>query len=270
MGDLHHIGTQDLHACHIGSLLFDVHSAHINVALQTEISGGGSHRHAMLTGTGLGDDLFLAHVLCQHDLAHAVVQLVSAGVVQIFPLDIQLHPAQLVGQTLQMGDGGGTALELLADAAQLGDELAGLADGEIGLGDLVHGPLQLGRHIGAAVFAKITVFIGIMLKIGFEINVIQFHKYILLKEVMLKLENGVSANTPSFGQQHGQILLIKEKRPGQTPLVCQGRIHDPRCHLDLQRRCTLFRAPTGSRQLTYAHTSRILGFRRSPRPQRPI
>ena len=77
-----------------------------------------------------------------------------------------------------MGDGGGTALEFLTDAPQLSDELPGLADGEVGLGDLSHGCLQLLGNIHAAVFAEIAVLIGIILKIGIKIHSIEDHNRI--------------------------------------------------------------------------------------------
>ena len=86
-----------------------------------------------------------------------------------------------------MGDGGGAALKLLADAAQLGNELAGLADGEVGLGDLVHGPLQLGVHVGAAVLAEVAPGVGVVAEIGVKINTVEDHSDVLLVIVMCNI-----------------------------------------------------------------------------------
>ena len=97
LGDFNDPGAQNLHPGHIGGLLFDVHTAHVDVAFQTEVGSGGGQRHAVLTGACLSDDLFLAHVLGQQSLAHAVVQLVSAAVVQVLTLGVQLHIAQRAG-----------------------------------------------------------------------------------------------------------------------------------------------------------------------------
>ena len=81
-----------------------------------------------------------------------------------------------------MGNRRGSALKLLADAAQLGDELAGLADGEVGLGDLVHGLLQLGGDIGTAVLAEIALGVGIVLEISVEIDTVEHHNKFLHTE----------------------------------------------------------------------------------------
>jgi hypothetical protein len=49
----------------------------------------------VLAGTGLGDDAGLAHALGQHGLADGVVDLVRAGVVQVFALEQDLRAADL-------------------------------------------------------------------------------------------------------------------------------------------------------------------------------
>ena len=133
----------------------------------------------MLTGTGLSDDLLLAHILSQQHLAHAMVELVGAGMVQVLTLGIQLHTAQGGRQTLQMGNRSGTALEFLADATQLCNEFPGLADGVISFGNFVHSLLQIRIHIRAAIGAKVTLLIGIISQVSFKIYAIEFHFHIL-------------------------------------------------------------------------------------------
>ena len=84
-----------------------------------------------------------------------MVQLVSAGVVQVFALHIELGTGtNFIRKSCEMGNGSRPPLEFLADAAQLADELAGLADSLVGSVDLVHRRLQLGRDIRATVFAN--------------------------------------------------------------------------------------------------------------------
>ena len=46
----------------------------------------------MLPGTGLGDQFLLAHEFCKKSLPHAVIELMSAGMIQILALEINLAP----------------------------------------------------------------------------------------------------------------------------------------------------------------------------------
>ena len=95
-----HLGAQQLHAEDIGLLPLDVDLAHIDDALQAEAGAGGGGRHAMLAGAGLGDDAGLAHPPGEQDLAHDIVDLVCAGVVELVALEIDLGAAEMVGQPL--------------------------------------------------------------------------------------------------------------------------------------------------------------------------
>ena len=56
---------------------------------------GSCSCHAVLTSAGFGDNPLFAHFLCQQNLSQHVVDLVCAGVVQIFPLQIDLAAAQI-------------------------------------------------------------------------------------------------------------------------------------------------------------------------------
>ena len=60
--------------------------------------GGGGD--AVLAGAGLRDDAALAHALREQPLAEAVVDLVRAGVEQVFALEIDLRAAELLGEPL--------------------------------------------------------------------------------------------------------------------------------------------------------------------------
>jgi hypothetical protein len=63
----------------------------------------------VLAGAGFGNHFLLAHELGQQRLAQAVVDLVGAGVVQVFALEVDLRAAQLGGQALGVKDGAGAA-----------------------------------------------------------------------------------------------------------------------------------------------------------------
>src|SRR5690606_14320637 len=97
-GDRDHGGAEQLHAEDVGLLPVDVGGAHVDHAVQAEARGHGGGGHAVHAGAGLGDDALLAHALGQQDLADAVVDLVRAGVVQLFALEVDLRPAAVLGE----------------------------------------------------------------------------------------------------------------------------------------------------------------------------
>ena len=95
-----HFGAEQLHAEHVRLLPLDIDLAHIDDAGQTEARGDRRGRDAMLARAGLGDDARLAHAAREQDLAEAVVDLVRAGVVEVFALQINLRAAEMLGQAL--------------------------------------------------------------------------------------------------------------------------------------------------------------------------
>ena len=92
--DRHDVGAQQLHAIDVGGLAPDVLAAHVDHALQAEARRHGGGGHAMLAGAGLGDDARLAHAPGEQRLADAVVDLVGAGVVEVFALEVDLRAAE--------------------------------------------------------------------------------------------------------------------------------------------------------------------------------
>ena len=98
--DRHHLGAEQLHAEDVGRLPLDVDLAHVDRAGQVEQRRHRRGGDAMLAGAGLGDDAPLAHAPGQQDLAHAVVDLVRAGVVELVALEIDLGAAEMRGQPL--------------------------------------------------------------------------------------------------------------------------------------------------------------------------
>ena len=69
--------------------------AHVDDAGQIEQGADRGRRHAVLAGAGLGDDAFLAHATGQQDLAHRVVDLVRARMVELVPLEVDLRAAEM-------------------------------------------------------------------------------------------------------------------------------------------------------------------------------
>ena len=95
---LDHVGAHELHAKDIEALAADILGAHVDVALEIKEGRHGGGGHAVLAGAGLGDDAFFAHAFGKQALADGVVDLVSAGVVEVFALEIDPGSANFFGK----------------------------------------------------------------------------------------------------------------------------------------------------------------------------
>ena len=121
-----------------GDCRCDVGRAHVDDALQAEAGADGGGRHAVLAGAGLGDDPLLAHPHGQQDLAHAVVDLVRAGVVQLVALEPDIGRLVVLRQPLGEIQRAGPTDIVGQVVVQLGlERRIGLA-GLIGLVQLQH------------------------------------------------------------------------------------------------------------------------------------
>ncbi len=158
--DGHDGRAEELHAAHVRRLLLDVDHAHVDLALEAEVRGRRGERDAVLAGAGLGDELLLAHVLGQQALAHAVVELVRAGVVEVLALEVDLRAAVGQREGARVVDRRGPPLEVLAQVAQLGDEGRVVLDLVVRLGDLGEGRLELRRQVLPAVLAEEPGLVG--------------------------------------------------------------------------------------------------------------
>ena len=118
----HHLGAQQFHAEDVGRLALDVGLAHVDDAGQVEQRADRGRGDAVLAGAGLGDDAGLAHAPGQQDLAHAVVDLVGAGVVQLVALEVDFGAAEVLGQPLGEIERAGAADVVLGVIVDLGLE----------------------------------------------------------------------------------------------------------------------------------------------------
>ena len=92
--------TQQFHTVYVQPLTANVLFAHIDLAFHIKHCTSSCSCHAVLSGTGFGNDPLLAHFLCQQDLSQHVVDLVCTGVVQVFPLQVDLAAAQISGHAV--------------------------------------------------------------------------------------------------------------------------------------------------------------------------
>jgi hypothetical protein len=138
----------------------DIDLAHIDHAGQVEERTHRRRRHAMLAGPGLRDDAALAHALGQQDLAHAVVDLVGAGVVQLVALEVDLGAAEMPGQPLGEIERARPPDIVLVIVAKLGRKarvVLGRLIGALHLEDQRH---QRFRHEPAAIKAEMAALVG--------------------------------------------------------------------------------------------------------------
>ena len=63
----------------------------------------------MLARAGFGNHPGFAHAPHQKPLTHNVIGLVRAGVVEVFPLDVNVRAAEMTAQILRIGKRGGPA-----------------------------------------------------------------------------------------------------------------------------------------------------------------
>ncbi len=91
--DRHHLGAEELHLFNVRHLTLHVDAPHVDPAFQAEERRGGRGGDAVLARAGLGDDPLFTHVFRKQGLADGVVDLVRAGVEQVFPLEVEVEPA---------------------------------------------------------------------------------------------------------------------------------------------------------------------------------
>jgi hypothetical protein len=156
-GHRHHLGTEQLHAIDVDLLALDIDRAHVDHALQAEARRHRGAGHAVLAGAGLGDDARLAHALGDQRLADGVVDLVRAGVIEVFALEQDARAADVLRQTLGVIDRAGPADVVLQVAIELGDEFRIFAQAQVGLGQFGQRRHQGLGDVAAAVVAEAPV-----------------------------------------------------------------------------------------------------------------
>jgi hypothetical protein len=99
---------------------------------------------------GLGDDTLLAHALGEQSLAERVVDLVRAGMTQVFTLEVDLRAAQVLAEPPRVIQRRGTADVLPVELGELGLEFPVVLPTTVGLGQLEHrGHERLGNETPA-------------------------------------------------------------------------------------------------------------------------
>ncbi len=101
--------AQQAHAEDVEPLPAHVFLAHVDHAFEAQQRADRGGGHAVLARAGFGDDAALAHAPRQQRLPQAVVDLVRAGVQQVFALEPDARAAQFLAEPLGEIERRGTA-----------------------------------------------------------------------------------------------------------------------------------------------------------------
>src|SRR6185503_21377147 len=99
------LGAKQLHPEDVRRLPGDIDFAHINDAFEAEEGAGRGGCDTMLAGAGLSDDAVLAHPLGEESLTEGVIDLVRAGMGEVFPLEEDARAACRFTQPLGLVEG---------------------------------------------------------------------------------------------------------------------------------------------------------------------
>ncbi|MDQ1113646.1 hypothetical protein QE418_003094 [Microbacterium testaceum] len=148
------LGAEETHACDVESLALGVDLAHVDDALEAEQGRGRRGGDTVLAGAGLGDHTGLAETFGEQRLPQHVVDLVRAGVVEVFALEEDACAAGVLGETRYLGEHRRAARIVVQQSAQLGVEL-GIGHGRlVDRGQLVDRRDQRLGHVPAAEVAE--------------------------------------------------------------------------------------------------------------------
>mmetsp|Transcript_12442 Transcript_12442/g.29425 ORF Transcript_12442/g.29425 Transcript_12442/m.29425 type:complete len:608 (-) Transcript_12442:233-2056(-) len=151
--DGHDLGAEGVHAENVELLPLAVDGAHVHGAVQPKHGADGGGGDAVLAGAGLGDDAGLADALGQQGLADGVVDLVGAGVGQIFALEPDGGAAGVLGEALGLVQRRRSSDEVAAVPVDLGDEVRIVLDLLVLVLDLHEG---LGQSLGDELAAELS------------------------------------------------------------------------------------------------------------------
>ena len=152
-----HASTEQLHPIHIRTLPLDIRLSHINDTLQAQSGGNRRRRHPMLSCARLGNHPGFAHAFGEQRLANGVIDLVCAGVVQVFPLEINLRATKLPGESFREIERRGSTNVISQIPIQFAQEISIGAHPVIQIGEFIEGCGQCLSDKTTTVDAEVTI-----------------------------------------------------------------------------------------------------------------
>ena len=138
-----------------------VFRAHVDVALEAQQRARGRRGDAVLPGAGLGDDPPLPHAHREQRLPERVVDLVRAGVREVFALEEDARAAGRRRQAPRLVDRRRPADVVLQQAVELGVERGVVARDEIGALELLDRLDERLGHEASAELAEVAARVRI-------------------------------------------------------------------------------------------------------------
>ena len=154
-------GAEHAHAEDVQALAAHVLFAHVDDAFEAEQGADGGGGDAVLSGAGFGDDAPLAHAAGEERLSEAVVDLVRAGVEQVFALEPDARAAEGLAEVFGEVERRGAAGVVVQEIGELGLEGGVVARREIGGFEFFDGRHQDFGDVAPAVGSEVSAGIGL-------------------------------------------------------------------------------------------------------------
>ena len=137
--DFFNHGSQQFHPEYVHGLAPYIFGAHIDDTLEAKPGGNRGSGHAVLACAGFSNDAGFPHPLRQQGLAHRVIDLMGAGMIQVLALQVDLGAGQLAAPPVRVIQGRRPAHESFKVTVELCQEVLILNVLLIGAGQLVQG-----------------------------------------------------------------------------------------------------------------------------------
>ena len=157
--------TEELHPEDIESLAADIFGTHVDSTLKTELGTDGGSGDTVLPSTSLSNDLGLAEAASKKHLTECIVDLMRAGVVEIFTLEPDLGSTAMLGETVGVLKVTRTAHEGIVRLVLLPESeiVLGLDEAGFELGKTIH------QRLGDILATEFTKPVGNSLEVNLSI-----------------------------------------------------------------------------------------------------
>jgi hypothetical protein len=152
------------HPGYIGCLPGDVHLAHVDDALQPDECTDGSGSYAVLSCSGFGNDPFFTQALRDQYLTDGIIDLMGAGMVQVFPLQVNIGTVMLA-QPFSKIERAWPADVVFQQRIEFFFKLRVRRHGPVSIFQLLNVGVQHFRDIGSAKPAVVASFVDVYLEV---------------------------------------------------------------------------------------------------------